>query len=236
MNEKIEFQGFPPQGIKFLEDLKKNNNREWFEQNREDFKGYLQEPAQIFVEAVGEQLRQRVSQEIRYDLRLNGSGSLMRIYRDTRFSKDKTPYKTRQVGMLWQGQGKKTVSPAFGFEIREDGMGLMAGMFHFEKDFMGVYRKAVADEKMGSGLVKALGDVAAAGNYQVGGEQYKRVPKGYAEDHPRADLLKYKGLWVSIDSIKLQTMILPGLVDIVVENFVNMSPVQQWLALAANKL
>lgn len=128
------------------------------------------------------------------------------------------------------------INPAFGFEIRADGMGLMAGMFRFEKDFMDVYRSAVVDEKMGLGLVKALGNVAAAGNYQVGGEQYKRVPRGYAEDHPRADLLKYKGLYVFTDTIKSQTITSPGIVDIVVENFVNMAPLQQWLVQVAKNI
>lgn len=236
MSDKLGFMGFPVEGLRFLEELNSNNNKEWFEENRESFRDYLQEPAQVFVETVGKQIQQMVSGNIRYDLRLNGSGSLMRIYRDTRFSKDKTPYKTRQSGMLWEGAGKKTVSPAFGFEIKADRMGIMAGMFQFEKEFMHAYRGAVADNETGSQLVKALGDIAAAGNYKIGGEQYKRVPKEYPQDHPRADLLKYKGLWVSTDAIKPQTMTSPGIVDIVVEHFINMAPLQQWLVQVAKKV
>lgn len=87
------FSGFPREGISFLADLAGNNNREWFQANKKLFHEQLQKPAQQFVISLGLRL-QEISPGIRFDPSTNGSGSLMRIYRDTRFSKDKTPYKT----------------------------------------------------------------------------------------------------------------------------------------------
>lgn len=100
------FSGFPEEGIQFLADLDVNNNRDWFQANKKLFQERLQIPAQQFVAALGVRLL-KISAGIRYDTRTNGSGSLMRIYRDTRFSKDKTPYKTNISMAFWEGPGKK---------------------------------------------------------------------------------------------------------------------------------
>ena len=81
---------------------------------------------------MGERLKS-IDGEIVVDTRTNGSGSLMRAARDTRFSKDKSPYKVNVAMMWWRGSGKKMQHPGFGMQITPDEAGLMVGMFHFAK-------------------------------------------------------------------------------------------------------
>ena len=229
------FTGFPPTTIDFLENLAENNNREWFADNRSAYENDLLAPAVAFVEAVGEALRARFP-EIGYDTRTNGSGSLMRIYRDTRFSQDKTPYKTNISGMFWEGDGRKTEAPAFGFQLTPEGMGLMAGMFGFSKPQLAAYRAAVLDEDLGPRLEEAAAGVLAAGPYELAGKEYKRVPRGFDADHPRAEWLLYKGLWVHTRRpLKKEQVEAPDLEAQVVDHFEKMAPIQRWLSSALSR-
>ena len=229
MTNPTQFPGFPAEGLQFLRDLAVNNERAWFEANKQDYQTYLLDPAVAFVTAVGERLKISVSPDIRYDTRTNGSGSLTRIYRDVRFSQDKTPYNTNLNGFFWQGAGKKTESPAFGFRLEADGLGLMAGQFGFPKSVLQKFRDAVADDTLGPELAQIVTDVKAAGDYEVLGEHYKRVPRGYDPDHPRADLLRYAGLYAHPPRIEGAVLTSRAIVDRCVEHFQAMAPIQQWL-------
>lgn len=224
-----QFPGFPPAGIQFLVELGDNNNKEWFTANKPRFERDLLKPAIEFIAAVGDGLRS-ISPEIRVDPRTNGSGSLMRIYRDTRFSNDKTPYKTSIAGMWWDGPGKKTQSSAFGFHLDHRGMDLMAGMFHFDKDQLKSYRDAVVDPQAGAELRKIVDQISASSAYKLVGERYKRVPSGYDPEHPNADLLLYNALYAHpVQSVPIAQVSSPKIVDICLTHFRQMAPVQRWL-------
>ena len=223
------FSGFPPEGIQFLADLAANNNRQWFEANKKTYQEQLLKPAQSFVLALGERLRQ-ISPAIRYDSATNGTGSLMRIYRDVRFSKDKTPYKTNISMSFWQGSGKKTAHPGFFVRFEVDGGGIFVGQHGFDGPHLAAYRDAVADAKMGKELEEALALVTSRGDFEIGGEHYKRVPRGYDADHTRAELLKYNGLWaLNTDAIMPPDLYEPQLVDICFANCQKMAPIHEWL-------
>ncbi len=229
-----EFRGIPAAGLQFLADLGENNNKEWFTENKDVFQVQLLEPAVAFVTAVGERL-QSISNQIQYDTRTNGSGSLMRIYRDTRFSKDKTPYKTAVAGMWWQGAGKKTENPAFGFQITKDGMGLMAGMFGFSKEQLAAYREAVVDEKLGKELGEVITAVTANGQYEILGQHYKKVPRGFAAEHERAEYLKFNHLYAHPKTaVSAAVVTSPELVDVCMAHCEQMAPIQQWLVKVLN--
>ncbi len=224
-----QFPGFPPAGIQFLVELGDNNNKEWFTANKPRFERDLLKPAIEFIAAVGDGLRS-ISPEIRVDPRTNGSGSLMRIYRDTRFSNDKTPYKTSIAGMWWDGTGKKTQSSAFGFHLDHRGMDLMAGMFHFDKDQLKRYRDAVVDPQAGAVLRKIVDQISASSAYKLVGERYKRVPSGYDPEHPNADLLLYDALYAHpVQPVPIAQVSSPKIVDICLTHFRQMAPVQRWL-------
>lgn len=225
----MQFNGFPQEGLNFLADLAANNNKSWFSANKDRYQTYLLGPAQAFVMELGQRL-QTLSESVQFDTRTNGSGTLMRIYRDTRFSQDKTPYKTNISGLFWEGEGKKTECPAFGFQLTVDGMGLMAGMFGFSKELLQAYREAVDNEEFGAELGVVLAAIRERTGYSVIGEYYKRVPRGFNPNHPRADLLRYNGLYVHPNpSLTLADVMSPSLVDRCYRHFEFMAPVQQWL-------
>lgn len=228
------FTGFPQEGLQFLADLAMHNERSWFETHRDVYQTTLLEPAQAFVTALGTKLH-TMNKDIHVDTRTDGSGVLMRIHRDTRFSPDKTPYKTNISGLFWEGSAKKTESPAFGFQLDATGMGLMAGIFKFPPAMLASFRAAVIEDHSGTELENALETVRRAGKYEIAGEHYKRIPAGYDANHERADLLRYDGLYVFSPRIQVSDLLTPALVDICYAHFQNMAPVQQWLVKMAAK-
>lgn len=227
MSRNETFTGFPEAGVQFLRDLAENNEKSWFEANKQTYLDAVQQPAKSLVATLGECLQAEFP-PTSYDTRTNG-GSLMRIYRDTRFSADKTPYKTN-VAMMFTPDGyKRMEAPAFGLQLTLQQVELVAGMFSFTKPQLERYREAVADEVSGQLLIAAVQRVESSGAYPLGGQELKRVPRGYDNDHPRAEWLKFKGLHVYSPAIALEVVYSAALVDTVMAHFRNMAPVWQWL-------
>jgi uncharacterized protein (TIGR02453 family) len=227
----IAFAGFPAEGIQFLRDLAANNEKPWFEPRREIYVRALQSPAVALVAALGERLRAHFP-EISYDTRTNGGGSLMRLHRDTRFSADKSPYKTNVAMMFSGAAGSKMATPGFGLQLTPERVELIAGAFGLEPDALAAYRAAVLDDRLGPQLDQAAAAVRAAGAYAIEGAGYKRVPSGLPADHPRAAWLKHRGLFVLAPPIGLDVAQTPELVEAAMAHFLAMAPVQQWLARA----
>jgi uncharacterized protein (TIGR02453 family) len=223
-----EFSGFPGEGLQFLADLVENNEREWFNEHKKTYLDSVVAPAVAFVQAMGDRL-QFISPHIQYDTRTNGQGSLMRIYRDVRFSKDKSPYKTWVGIRFWEGGRKAGGNPGFYFGFDATGGGMHVGMHGFDKMMLRAYREAVDDDQLGSELEAALESVHAAGAYEINGAHYKRVPRGYEPDHPRADLLRHNTLYVSSPGIEPAVLSSAGLVDVVMDHCEKTAPVQRWL-------
>jgi uncharacterized protein (TIGR02453 family) len=227
MTEQV-FDGFPKQGLQFLADLADNNNREWFTENKQTYLDYVVSPAQAFIETVGDQLK-FISPHIQYDTRTNGQGSLMRIYRDIRFSPDKTPYKTYVGIRFWEGAGKAKDNPGYFLWFDNSGAGLHGGMHGFDKPMLSAYREAVADDRLGPDLERVVESLAAMSDYEVGGEHYKRVPRGFDTDHPRADLLRHNSLYVSSPRIEPAVLSSPKLTAVALDHCEKMAPLQRWL-------
>lgn len=227
MNEQ-DFRGFTPDAFSFLRELSENNNRDWFDANKPRYERELLAPAVALVAAVGERLRAEFP-HVTYDTRTNGSGSLMRIYRDTRFSADKSPYKTQIAMMFSSGTGKKTESPGFGLQLSLRGVETMAGMFRFTKEGLSRYRAAVDDDASGAELEGACEAIEAGGGYRLEGRTYKRVPRGFDPDHPRADLLRHSGLYAGAPVLPVDAALSVGLADAVVDHFRHMAPIEEWL-------
>jgi uncharacterized protein (TIGR02453 family) len=222
------FTGFPPEGLEFLASLVENNNREWFEANKQTYLEYIASPAVAFIETLGDRL-QFISPHIQYDTRTNGQGSLMRIYRDVRFSKDKSPYKTWVGIRFWEGAGKKTECPGFFLWFESNQAGLFTGMYGFSKEMLKAYRAAVADDELGAELELAIQAVQSTGDYKIGGEQYKRVPRGFDPEHPRAALLKHKAFYASAPRMTPAELNSSELVNICMDHCENMAPLHHWM-------
>jgi uncharacterized protein (TIGR02453 family) len=124
------FEGFPEETVTFLSDLAKNNKKTWFDAHKNDYERFLVWPARAFTEAIGERLI-TVVPGIIAEPRINGS--IFRIYRDTRFSKDKTPYKTHLGIFCWDGSGPKMECPGFYFHLEPPNLLLGGRDPHFHK-------------------------------------------------------------------------------------------------------
>jgi uncharacterized protein (TIGR02453 family) len=183
---------FDPALLRFLADLRANNEREWFQAHRDEYEELLLEPARDFVVALGEELRPTVP-EVSADPRVNGS--IFRIARDTRFSKDKRPYKDHLDLWLWVGVRKR--GPGFWFRLTPDELLLGGGMHHFDPPQLERYRTAVADDVRGGALRDEVERLRTAG-YEIGGQRYKRAPRGFEAPEDRAELLLHEGVfgWV----------------------------------------
>jgi len=157
-----QFCGFSQDGLNFLGELAANNNNPWFEENRARYIREVQEPTVALVQALGERLH-AIYTKIGYDTRTNGSGSLMRQHCDTRFSADKSPYKTNIAMMFSSAAAGKMASPGFGLQITPEQVELIAGVFSFTPENLESYRAAVLDDKLGKTLEEAAETVAKAG-------------------------------------------------------------------------
>lgn len=228
MSEK--FQGFSEKTFSFFRQLKRNNNREWFIAHKEDYNKYVLDPAVAFVETFGEALDKLAGGIISYDTRTNGGGSIKRIYRDIRFSKDKTPYKTN-LGIIFKaGSGKDTECPGYYFHMDSDQTLLYAGLYVFPKEILQKYRRAVDSSDSGVKLVKIIDKLTKTGEYIVGGDGYKKVPAGFPSDHPRAELLKYNTLYAVSMHLPKEIVCSPSLIDECLKHAKATLPLIKWLA------
>ena len=219
------FVGFPPEGFDFLRGLASNNNKPWFEANRRGYDQGLLGPGRLFVSAMGMALAE-FAPGIHAEPRV--SGSIFRIHRDIRFSRDKRPYKTYFDMWFWQGDRRSRDCPGYFLRLARDQITLGAGRHAFDKPTLEAYRTAVADDRRGRALMQAVEAVQVAGG-AVGGAHYKRVPRGFDADHPRADLLRHNALHVWIEEPLPPEVHTDDFVDFCCERFRRVSPVQRWI-------
>ena len=220
------FDGFPPEAVTFFMQLQNNNNKPWFDAHKPDYQKYVMEPAQGFIEEMGAKLKQ-LSPGIHAEPRVNRS--IFRIYRDIRFSPDKTPYKTHLGIWMWQGEGAKFDSSGYYFHLEPPNMMVGAGIHIFSKDLLQAYRDAVVDPDSGPALVKAIQEVSLEKGYNLGGKHYKRVPRGYDPDHENVELLLYKGLTAGYEQPVPEEFYSADLLDYCYQKYSDMYPIQHWL-------
>jgi uncharacterized protein (TIGR02453 family) len=236
MNDPLTFAGFSEQTLRFLDQLDRNNDRDWFQAHKDEYRQHVLAPTQEFVQVLGERLRE-ISPGMRYDPRASAGSSILRIYRDLRFTKDPTPYNPTIRVVFWEGEGKRMESPGFFVRVQPDGVGLYAGLHVFPKPWLAAYREAVVDETMGAELEAAMAAVREAGGYTLGGEHYKRVPRGYDAEHPRAELLRYNGLWAhTANTVDAALITTPKLLDACLEHCRTMAPLHHWLVKLQQRL
>ncbi|MCB2226825.1 MAG: DUF2461 domain-containing protein [Desulfarculaceae bacterium] len=220
-----DFVGYSKKTVKFWQDLAKHNDKAWFEKNRKIYDDHVLAPNREFVTAMGS-LLQGMAPQVKADPRVNKS--MFRINRDTRFAKDKTPYKRHMGLWWWEGPGKRMECSGFYFQLEPPSVMLGVGMYCFPKEMLPAYRDAAASDKYGPALEKAMAKVAEAG-YELGGPRYKRVPRGYAKDHPRAELLKYDGVWAGKEFKIPPEFYTSELPDWCLPHYQAMLPIHQWL-------
>ena len=181
--------GFSRKTVDFLAELRVNNDRTWFMENRDRAEEFLLVPARNLVVEVGELLRAK-RPDIIADPRTDRS--IYRLNRDTRFSHDKTPYKTHLGMWWWEGFESRMECPGFYFHLTPDGFGWSVGCYRFSAAGLAAWRAALLDPKKAATFKKALKELDQI-NVGYLPPDLKRAPAGLSPEHPMALWLRYKG-------------------------------------------
>jgi uncharacterized protein (TIGR02453 family) len=218
------FAGIPDEGLAFLEDLEERNTKAFFDANKGVFKEQVQAPFAALVEAAAARLRRTVP-----DL---GRPKVFRIYRDLRFSKDKTPYKTSmsasvpsRPGDEGDGQG---VATGFYVNVGPAGLYTASGLYHPGRPELERVRAAIADPATGPELEAILAK-AAGSHLEPYLDPLQRMPKAWPPDHPRAGLLKARSLVLNRQHPRAPWLQTAGLLDHLVADWKAMIAFNRWL-------
>jgi uncharacterized protein (TIGR02453 family) len=222
--ELQEFEGFKPGVMKFLRELDRNNERQWFNANKQRYESEVVAPAMAFIEAMAPRL-EAVSPHFLAIPRKIG-GSMMRVYRDTRFSADKRPYKTN-IGIQFRHElGRDVHAPGFYVHLEPGSVFLGVGLWHPGSEELGKIRRHI-DRQQGD-WKKARDGKKFSDQFALGGESLKRAPRGYAEDHPLIGDLKRKDFIAARDVAVKETRD-SGFVDLVGASFRSSAPFMRFL-------
>ena len=187
----MEFKGFSKDVLPFLDDIRKNNSKEWFEEHRDSYEKHILEPCRAFVEEFGEHLM-ALEPTVNFSPKINKS--LFRIYRDTRRPDAiAIPIKHRIGIIFWQGSGSRMQSSSFYLHFSPDELFVAVGVRWFEKPMLDAYREYIKDDKNREKLANILKDINSKG-YKTIEKGYKRYPRGFNKDMSHAELSLYKGM------------------------------------------
>ena len=223
------FSGFADGSAKFFKSLAKRNEREWFLAHKGEFEEGWNAPMKLLLGEV------RTAIDKAYAHCDLDEPKVFRIFRDVRFSKDKSPYKTHIGGFipLKRGGKKSTDLPmALYFHVGATETFGAAGHYMMEPESLERFRAAVADDKRGKELLKILSGLAKKGFPADSHDALKRVPKGYDPTHPRAELLKRKGLTVGFPKIPAGLIATPKLTKWLADGCKTAAPLVEWLVFA----
>jgi uncharacterized protein (TIGR02453 family) len=175
----LSFRGFPEEALDFYEGLEADNSKAYWTDHKTTYDDCVAAPLQALLAELEPEF---------------GVAKSFRPYRDVRFSKDKSPYKTRQYAVI------VTAETGLYVGIDAHGLHLGGGRYHATSDEVARLRDAVADETQGPELVGILDSLRRKG-FETGGEQLKRVPKPWDASHPREDLLRHKTIigWIDYE-------------------------------------
>jgi uncharacterized protein (TIGR02453 family) len=222
------FAGFRPEAIQFLADLAENNDRAWFQPRKGDYERLLRQPLEALCVALAERFEARG-----VPLSADPARSPFRIYRDVRFSKDKSPYKTSaSAAFRWKESGAELShqegDPGGYFHLEPGEAFVGGGMWHPPAAKLAAFRQAVlTDTSAVRGLLEEPEFKRRFG--KISGDSLKRVPTGFPADHPEADLLKLKDMTFG-HRLADDDVTSPGLPDVLVESFEVAIPVMRFLA------
>ena len=186
---------FTPELFKFLRQLDRNNNKPWFEKNKERYLDHVRFPMLRFIADFGPRLK-RISKHHLADPRPHG-GSMFRIYRDTRFAKDKRPYKTAATARFPHQRGKDVHAPGFYIHLGIDGVYAAMGIWHPDGDALAGIRESIAERS--KEWKRILSGKPFKNGLQLGGESLKRPPRGFDPEHPLIEDLKRKDFYAYVE-------------------------------------
>ncbi len=221
----MSFTGFPKESIAFLNSIRQNNTKEWFEAHRESYESLIKEPSADFVVEMGEHLQALVP-NIKAKPKVNSS--LFRIYRDIRFSKDKTPIKSRIGVIFWQGAGKRMQSSCFYLHFSPDELFFAVGIRGFSKETLSAYRDFIKEDKHRNSLSKILKNLKTK-DYALPNPRYKRVPKEFDTDLSHIELTLFDAMYAYKEMLPSEILFSEKLVDEAFKIYEDLFELQQWV-------
>ena len=209
----MEFTGFPAAALDFYDDLEVDNTRSFWEKHKHVYDEAVRAPMVALVDGLAKEFAPDEQ-----------SVKVFRPYRDVRFAKDKTPYKTNQGAYV-------AVAPATGWyvEISARGVRTGGGCYDMSGPRLAAYRDAVAHDKTGAQLTRITNKLAKAG-FELGGERLKTAPRGYDAEHRRIDLLRHKSLNAGKSYAFEPVIHTADLLDEVRADWKALRPLIEWLA------
>ena len=175
----MAFTGFGEHAIDFYDGLEADNSKSYWEDNKHVYAEDVRAPMEALLAELSPEFATETSRV-----------TVFRPYRDVRFARDKTPYKTHCGGVIENGRG----AGAYYVEVGPAGLRAGGGCFHLESDQLARFRTAVAEDLHGKALEDIIGRLRRGG-WSIVGEQLKTKPRGYDVDHPRIELLRHKSLY-----------------------------------------
>jgi uncharacterized protein (TIGR02453 family) len=224
----LPFRGFADAAGRFFEELTLHNDRGWFEAHRDQYQeGWLAPMQALFAE-----VRSRLSRVYPGDA--IARPKVFRIHRDVRFSKDKTPYKTHIGGLLTLaaasgGRSQVEVPAALYFHVSHTELFAAAGLYGMDPGTLATHRKALLDARRGGELTRILAPLRRKGFSIEARETLKRPPPGVDPEHPRADLLRMKGLIAVSPELPRELLGSARLVDRLAAFATACAPLNRWL-------
>ena len=202
-----EFSGFPDAALDFYDDLELDNTKSFWEAHKHVYESAVREPMLALTAALADEF---------------GTAKVFRPYRDVRFAKDKTPYKNHQGAIVQVG-----AATGYYVQIGSPGVSVGGGYYHAGGPDLARIRAAIDTEHSGEEL-KRIVDGLRAEHFEVRGEQLKTSPRGYAADHPRIDLLRYKSMSMT-KAYGFENLATPALLDRVRDDWRALRPLVEWV-------
>ncbi|MGN5238932.1 MULTISPECIES: DUF2461 domain-containing protein [unclassified Rhodococcus (in: high G+C Gram-positive bacteria)] len=205
------FSGFPVSALDFYEDLEADNSKAFWAAHKAVYDDCVRGPMLALLGELEDEF---------------GPGKVFRPYRDVRFSKEKTPYKTHQGGYVATGPGV-----GFYVEINAAGLRIAGGFYHGSSVQLATFRSAIDDERRGTELETLVRRLTRTG-YEIGGDRLKTRPRGFSADHPRIELLRHRALHAGRTDVSPPWLDSARTLDEVRGAWRSFRPLVQWLTAA----
>lgn len=223
------FATFSPETLAFLAELRDNNNRDWFAENKHRYEQHVLDVALHFIQSMYEPLQKIAPHFVALPKRTGGS--LMRIYRDTRFARDKTPYKTN-IGIQFRHEQAKDVhSPGYYLHIDPDEVFIGVGTWRPPPDALRKVRERIVARP--EEWRRANADRGFSRHFILGGESLSRPPRGFDATHPLIDDLKRKD-FIAVRTLSHRDALAPRFQQTVERSFAAAEPFMKFLCKAVN--
>ena len=223
LSKQSRFPGFSSEAISFLRGLERNNKREWFQPRKPIYEQYVREPLEQLVNSINSEFAEFAPRHV-----TPVKKAVFRIYRDTRFSSDKRPYKTHIAATFYLQSLCKAAGPCFYFHFTPKELLIFAGVWMPEREELLALRNLLAERHeelrqllRGNALRKVMGELK--------GEQLSRVPKGFDRDHPAEDLIRNKQ-WYLESTLDAGAITSPRMVSEIVTRFRAAAPFIEFLS------